>query len=356
MINYMIGNTWDFTLLDEIERLNDDYSELNVRISEIYGSLSDNPLGTARPDYRIPSMLVKKQKDFIQKAVDKNLIVNYTINIPCFGSLEHLKEVENEFYDFVSRLVDFGVQRFTITHPLIIMLVKRKFPNISIELSTIAHVSSVNQLTLYAQLGVDKICMNLMKNRDFTFLINFREACDKNDIEVELMVNEFCLYECIFRNSCYQLHGHTHTDERSYLYDDYTLGHCTIIKKMQPSEWLKARFIRPEDIGKYVETTGITNFKITGRTFPTFDVIRITEHYMSGNFNGNLLDLWYQLENIGKDREGFVEPMICINNKLLDGFVDFFINVRPNCEIFCGTKCNYCLEYFNKIMKKQWEI
>lgn len=148
--------------------------------------------------------------------------------------------------------------------------------------------------------------MNLQKNRDMNFLRDFSKTFGQY-IDVEVMVNEFCLFHCPNRMSCYMNHQNVKTVEESKLFSNYPMRDCIHARATDFAEWLKTRFILPEWLG-YYEDIGINHFKITGRTSSTDFVLKVLKIYLGMIPNYTFGELWYHLENIGNTRENKFTP------------------------------------------------
>jgi hypothetical protein len=229
-----------------------------------------------------------------------------------------------------------------------------------IELSTIAHVDTVSQIRYlyeeYGKMGLDKICGNLLKNRSFEFLRGAAAVCEKTGLAYEMMVNEFCgvgydvgATHCVYRDSCYLCHATNHTLADTKLLGGYPMEYCMASRNdTQAMNWLKMRFVRPEDIETY-NAIGIWNFKITGRTDVTEHLSMVIEGYLSGKFDNNLLQLWKHLETIGKENLNEFKPKINIPNSTLDGFLEHWSKGNFECaNKECGVDCNYCENFYKK--------
>ena len=171
----------------------------------------------------------------------------------------------------------------------------------------------------------------------------------------ELLCNEFCYVAgesngiayaapCTFRDSCYLCHATCSKKEDSLAYNNYPMGYCMSARGKNAQNWLRSRWIRPED-QKIYRSIGVNYFKVTGRTGSTALLERTLEYYMSENFDGNLLELWKPLQTIrdGGDDTKFNHTEN-IPNKKLDGFLDhWFAGDGFECENeLCGTTCKYC--------------
>ena len=361
MIEYKLGCNFDMKLLDEIIELNKINPE--VQITEVYGSDRAHAALTARPEFRVQDISAEYFEEFVKKAKENGINFNYTMNsIYPYGSKVQIAYHEQEIIDFVHWLENIGVYRITVANPIMLEIIRNKaHSNIEIELSTIAHVDTVTQIKYYHDVyRVNKICCNLNKNRNFKFLKAAADYCNKNGILFELMANEFCAVagngyttHCIYRDSCYMCHATNHTREDAMLLDEYPMKFCTQSRSKDIVTWIRSRWIRPEDIKKY-HAIGINHFKLTGRTGTTEYITKIARAYITENFEGNLIELWKPLESITDGKtEAEHDPLFYIDNKKLDGFIDFFMETGHNCDDYvCGETCTYCHKFFDEHIKE----
>lgn len=359
MINeFKLGTNFDIDLLESIINLNGISSK--GKVTEMYGSDKEHACLAARPDFRLPNVSENELKQYIKKAKENGINFNYTANsiIP-FGSKIEFAKNANNVVDFISWLEEIGTYRITVANPMMLELIRNVAKSdIEIEISTIMHIDTLTQIKyLYEKYNVRKICVNLNKNRDFEWLKNAAEYCNKNGIILELMVNEFCgvggdnyATHCVYRDSCYICHATNRTLEDANSLDNYPMKLCTNSRNENPSNWLRLKFIRPEDIRHYNDI-GINHFKVTGRTGTSKYILQTITAYLNESYDGNLLNLWKPLESIGKDElEG--NSAYNIQNKKLDGFLDFWKNTSHNCDYeVCGETCKYCEQWYNNIIK-----
>jgi hypothetical protein len=132
---------------------------------------------------------------------------------------------------------------------------------------------------------------------------------------------------------------------------------CSTIKFSDPTEVIKSRWIRPEDLSHY-EAIGINKFKIAGRRMSTEWIVRSVKAFSSRKYEGNLIDIIQGFsmsfgnleqkdpnlklsETIGKESKS----KLLIDNTKLNGFIDFF--KKQNCIAMCD-ECNYCDEWAKK--------
>lgn len=351
--NFKVGTNFDIELLKVIIELNKG-SDKN-KVTELYGSDRAHAMLAARPAFRLPDVKFSQLQEYVKTAADVGIGFNYTMNsiIP-YGSKQAFARNQVSTAEFVSFLEHIGVSRITVANPMMLELIRNKLhSDIELEASTIMHIDTVTQIRyMFEKYGVRKICCNLNKNRDFRFLEAASRYCHDNGIILELMANEFCgvggpdySTHCVYRDSCYICHATNSTLEDTMMFDEYPMKLCTKSRDENPANWLRLKFIRPEDIKVYNDI-GINHFKITGRTGSSQYILRTLKSYLDESYDGNLLGLWKPLESI---KDGSVESIhhYDIPNKSLDGFIKKWSEGHHLCDNeVCGKTCRYCEEFY----------
>jgi hypothetical protein len=103
-----------------------------------------------------------------------------------------------------------------------------------------------------------------------------------------------------------------------------------------PGEFLRARFIRPEDTGRY-EDAGIDLLKISGRGRSATWLLRAAAAYARRRYDGNLVDI-VDL-SLWRGPDGVV-PDVTIDNRALVGFLEAVAPI--DCVHACGLSCSVC--------------
>lgn len=359
MINeFKLGTNFDMDVLESVINLNG--ISQNGKVTEMYGSDRAHSKLAARPGFRLPDVDEDHIAKYVARAKEAGINFNYTMNsiIP-MGSKQGIVQNQQSVIDFLHWLESIGVYRVTVANPMLLEIIRNiAHSDIEIEISTIMHVDTVTQIRyFYERYGVKKICANLNKTRDFKWLKAAADYCNKNGIILELMANEFCgvggsdyATHCVYRDSCYICHATNETLEDTLTLNEYPMHFCTNSRNENPANWLRLRFIRPEDIPAYNDV-GINHFKITGRTGTTSYIVRTIGAYLNQSYDGNLLNLWKPLESIGHD-DLENDTIWSIPNKKLDGFLDFWSKEGHNCDNeVCGQTCRYCEKFYNKVMQ-----
>ncbi|TFF96901.1 MAG: hypothetical protein EU547_05790 [Promethearchaeota archaeon] len=281
---------------------------------------------------------------------------SYLLNAPCMNNMEYNPKYYRELIDYIQWIVDIGSDSVIVTIPFLIQVIKKQFPDLKIRVSTISHVNSVNRAKFYEYLGASEITPDVMINRDFDTLEHIQKAING---KLVLLLTDGCLFQCPFRYYHYNILGHASQTNQEFgrNYVDSCILNCSIIKFSNPTEVLKCRWIRPEDL-KYYEEIGIHDFKIAGRRMSTDWIVRSVKAFSERKYEGNLIDIIQGFsmsfggleskdpnlrvsDTIGKESRA----KLYIDNTKLDGFIDFFKN--QNCNAMCD-ECNYCTEWAKK--------
>lgn len=335
MINFTIGAKFENSFLETIDELNKKYQRNNTRIIELFGSFSESVISSARASYLLPKFSQDLLSKYIKKAHSFNIEFNYLLNPSCLGNIEYTSSYRKELLNFVGLLITLGVDKITVTIPFLFEFLKKYYPDLKIVASVICAIDSPEKVLFYQDLGANRIILDYSLNRNFYILEKIRE---KVNIDLELILNDTCILKCPVRN--YHYNFISHLKEDSNISDPY-LERCSLRKLQDLSLLIKSPWIRPEDVREYYNI-GINHFKIIGRECEKEDLIRTAEAYLSQSYDGNLIDL---IRFYLPDEESI---KIYVDNKKLQGFIDFFKN--NSCNFFC-SECKYCEDIANKIVK-----
>lgn len=357
MIEYKTGINFDINLLRGIIELQNTLNN-DSKITSVYGSMQKDYQLAARPKCRLPDVSKQVFERYVKECNIHNICFEYTLNsmLP-FGSKKAIIEHEQDIKSTVRYLYDVGVKDVSVTHPLLMEIISDtdRHPNITI--STIAHIDTITQIKyLRDTFNITKVCANLNKNRNFKWLEPAADWCNKNNIVLELMVNEFCACgtksyttHCVYRDSCYLCHATNETYDDICAYDTYPTKRCSEGRAQNPANWLKTRFIRPEDIHYYTDI-GINHFKITGRTATSAYLSMVITAYLTQQYDGNLLQLWKAIESVSlTESESYAKYYI--DNSTLTGFLAPWVAGKDCDNEVCGETCNYCNNYYEKYCK-----
>jgi len=352
-MRYSIATNWDLGLLQRLE---------GTSVESLYGQMWDDPLGGGRMAMFIPKVGRKEVTSFISEARKKGLSFNYLINATCFDNLEFTKKGYKKIMKHLEWISSTGTDMVTVTLPFLLEMVRKDFPHLKVCVSSFARVQNVHLAKYWEEMGADKIILPEAIGRDFKILHLIRESVD---CELELIANHCCLFQCPLdlhhRNMV--SHGSQEDHPCGGFAPDYCKLACQRLKILRPAELIKARWIRPEDVGDY-EEVGIDCLKLVERFRGTESLIQIVNAYEKKSYAGNLVELLTlpqqgafltpNLEAIQRTdlidpermeevmavlREPFPEK-VDIDNSKLNGFLDYFKKI--DCFHMDCDRCGYC--------------
>ncbi|MDQ3263357.1 MAG: U32 family peptidase [Myxococcota bacterium] len=330
----------DFKLetLAQYGELNQQHPNLKVR--ETYGHLNPSPMdiATGRSANGLPEVKLDELAKYVGFGHRLGIGFNYTINAPCTGNLEFTSAGRLALLRTVGQIMDTGITHFTLANPALIQLLKGHFPQMEITVSTIAQVDSAIAAKAFEDMGASRIVIAEDINRQFYVQRMIKRLVK---IPLEIIVNTRCFYSCPYRAQDYNLLSHLGNSKNAPDVRDYYKWICTGYLLSSPIEWLKMRWLRPEDLGLYKE---ITWFKVIGRHMvDRSDLARTARTWMEGSFDGNLLEL---LGNFSSDRTTLYP--VRIDNKKLEGFTAWFAKNQWNCVEQGCDNCNHCERFLHK--------
>jgi collagenase-like PrtC family protease len=315
------------------------YAKLNERsdrlkIHETYGNLNPSPFqsGRAVGSPRLPKVSEEELREYIRFSKARGISLNYTLNASCSGGREFTSAGLRSLLGTLDRLVELGVECVTLTTPAHIAVARSHFPSLELCTSVICELDSVAAVRAFAELGATRIIVSEDAHRQFDILRSMKRAVS---LPLEVLTNSTCLFRCPWKAFHYNLLSHM-SSRRQPDIEAYYHWECMAVRTADPSELLKLRWIRPEDLDLYEDAT---YFKVVGRYFATdSDLPRVAQIYMDRRFDGNLWDL---LGNFAPQRRHGIR----IDNRALDGFVAWFKASPRHCsEMACAT-CSHCEEF-----------
>ncbi len=311
------------------------------RIREIYLSGPQEFSGSGRI---APEMDFGEFANVVGSIHNEGIRVNLLLNSICEGSDWYSSDILNSTMNYLARAhVELGVEAVTISNPLYIREVRRRFPNIEICASVLSDIDCVQKAVIFRKAGADAITPDVDINRNPALLKRIKE---KTGLEIKLMVNEGCLFQCAFRKFHFNYISHKSRKPgagKNVKSEDNVFSlNCIQLSKTDPSQILKAGWIRPEDAVRYADITGY--FKIVGRTSSRSMLLRALNAYMNESWNGDLLELM-----AGNLYSVAMSHLMHLDNKSLDE-IGFFDKVTA-CDKEC-SECDYCSTMVEKLIKR----
>jgi len=367
----------DLPLLCIPSNLQDDLVDLVdfSRVSEAYGKLREDPLGGGRSSVVLPSVSARQARRHIRAIRDKGVSFNYLLNTSCLDNLEFTRKGRRRIEKAIGFAVDAGADVITVAIPHLLEIIKKVAPGIKVSISTMAGVDSAEMASFFEGLGADRITLSVTDvNRDFSRLAAIRSRVS---LELQVIANLECLRGCPFTR--YHANLNSHASQQGHvsggLVIDYCYLSCSIARLDDPSLFFMAGWIRPEDQHHYGRV-GIDTIKLVNRAMTSEQIAHIVAAYTREKYDGNFLDLFshptnnlaYTQRNIFQTAKFLLKPAKInvlklaryadmfhwpkpfVDNRRLDGFIDYFVNGHCNIET-CAGGCKYCMEWAGREFK-----
>jgi hypothetical protein len=170
-------------------------------------------------------------------------------------------------------------------------MIKKCYPKLKVRISAHRFTDSVRKARFWEDHGADCIVLNETAfAREFAALRAIREAvkCD-----LSLIVNNSCRQDCAIAGTHASSLAHgsqQRPGHKESLPLDYHMLFCLDYRLREPVNYVRANWIRPEDLHHY-EALGFSNFKIVERNTPTPELLRRVKAYSERRYDGNFFDL-----------------------------------------------------------------
>ncbi|MDD4939419.1 MAG: U32 family peptidase [Candidatus Omnitrophica bacterium] len=341
------------------------------KITEIYGKLSQDFLGGGRASCINPYVSREKISSCVREAKKYGINFNYLLNASCLGNREWIRSGQKKIRSLLDWLDRIGVDTVSVSSPYLAELIKKNYA-FRMTISSMTQIHSIAQAKAWEDLGADEIALSQIDlNRNFPAI---REIRKNVKCGIKLVANEDCFFHC--PNYFYHANVSAHASQNTL--GNYFLDYCRIACRLkrisEPVNFIRASWIRPEDV-PYYEEAGVDVLKIIDRGMTTEAILRIAGAYAKNRYDGNLLDLLpHPSANLAVSRSDllskiryFFRPFyvnvfklyrvksimndfdVYIENRALDGFIEFFL--KENCESRSCRICGYCHEAAKKAVK-----
>ena len=346
-ILYSLGFNYDPKLIIGIVNANACYGK-DSRIDEVFASLPDCPISSARPTYLIPNVPWKQFRIQVRTLRASGVAFNFLMNTA--HRLD--SKTRSRLNAYLKNLSDAGVERLTVANPDLCEFVKCALPQFHVTMSITYGIHSHEKLVRAEAAGADAAYLDgVHVNRDFDRL---RALLKRARIECRLYANMSCLSHCPVVGKHYAMFSGTQTTATAIRNDAFFAG-CSLVKLKNPIEWMQMPWIRPEDIAVYA-SEGIRHFKLADRLAPTRTLLRIAEAYLRKKSPPNLFRLMERdgikyrliLDVRARSRRKQATPLWVSSKKIPADFIDHFR--QDGCKSN-DVRCKVCIELTQKIVK-----
>ncbi len=283
-----IPATWDSALLQSLA----DKSRGHGITCSIYGAIPA-AFPTGRPD-DVAIVQQKRVEQHFGEAKRLGLGTNYLLN--GFRGGRVLNEDNREILGLIQWVVqDLNPDFVTVSDPELANFMSVEYGWDRFIVSTIGAIKSLYDLKRWMKCaGVKTNIVSVVLHHDAARghhceLLKIVEFARKNNIQITVMVTESCYHGCRVRQAHYGLVANPRRMDSGF--DPYQAS-CILKRLREPSALLDlSGFLMPEELREIQSETGISSFKITGRSCSNEWISSVTEHYMKGHSPINLYDM-----------------------------------------------------------------
>jgi len=358
-------------------------------VYEVFGKLTADVFGGGRPSFYLPSVDRKGVEDYVRKTHAAGLEFNYLLNASCMGNMEFTRDGQRALDEILDWLDRIEVDSITVATLHFLRFIKRRYPRFKVRISSHRYTDNPRRVRFWQDNGADCIVISEINiYREFRILEAMRRAAEA--VELSLIVNNSCRQDCAIAGTHAECLNHASTLASNGYPLDYCSIYCMDFRLREPVNYLRANWIRPEDLHLY-EDMGYENFKIVERNTPTQILIERTKAYAERRYDGNLLDLVqnhaYPVEKFGESEKDayslrrmlkyFIRPWtvnllsldkvvkmgrrasllyarrgpnpVQVDNRALDGFIERFRT--QSCQALDCDECLYCHGWAERVVK-----
>ncbi|MFH1397320.1 MAG: U32 family peptidase [Candidatus Omnitrophota bacterium] len=358
-MEFSVPTNWQPELIKGIALAN-----RNREIKEVYGKLIMDDIGGGRIASSLPFISRSSVVRHIRELHEEGLKFNYLINAVCLDNFEFTRPGQKKIRRLIDWVVNSGADSVTVANPYLMMWVKKNYPFLSLNVSVMANVDSLEKAKFWEGLGADKIGLpGPALNRNFKMLKLLRKALK---CKIQLVANNACLCNCptYINHAVMSCHASQKWHRSKGFMLDYYVLMCRLERLKNPENIIRSDWIRPEDIGFY-EELGVDSIKLVDRRCSTEMIIKIINAYTARTYQGNISELfpffsgrsfdshrgWVnKIFNMGdissfnpfkvwSHSKLFSKVELMIDNQQLTGFIQ---NFPQGCDLVSCDKCGYC--------------
>ncbi len=238
--------------------------------------------------------------------------------------------------NYIKKLYKYWLKSISLTNLLYVKFIKKALPEIQIYSSVNCYLKTVEQAIYFKKLWIDILTIDRDINRDLELI---KKIKNKTWLKIQLMLNEWCIKNCPFRNTHFNIIANNIEDNlRNQKIGKYNLIErfsCTPLLAENKKIIFRMPIIRPEDLNHFAWF--INYYKLVTRWLSTKKIETFLKAYIAWFYHWNLFDI---LDMSIIDYHLYV-PYID-NDKLTK--LLYFENIQK-CPWDCDN-CSNCEKYF----------
>lgn len=358
-----VPTNWEHDLIPRIRGFN---------VETIFGKLDRDPAGGGRASCVSIQVGRGKAREHVRQIHESGIKFFYLINSSCMGNAEYTRKGQKDLTKLLDWVAGLGADGVVVANPYLAQHVRRNYPHFKIAVSCFANVNSVERAKFWEDQGAYSITLSQVEaTRDFVLL---REIRKQTRCKLQLLANDFCIMDCPLFSYHNNVVSHASQTGGRHFVLDYCRLTCRSSMLRDPTNFIRASWIRPEDLGVY-EDAGIDSIKLVDRGMHTDAIALIVKAYSERSYKGNLNDLfgspsksWWikrsglihklkyffhprtvNVLKLFKHRGAITDAAVYIDNTKLDGFIDHFFD--SSCRYKSCSECGYCREIADKAVR-----
>ncbi|MBD3637579.1 MAG: U32 family peptidase [Crocinitomicaceae bacterium] len=384
-VRFSVASNFDKKLIENIS----DYP-----VYEVYGKLTTDFFGGGRPSFYLPDVDKTRLANYVKYCHENGIEFNYLLNSSSMNNVEFTTKGQRELRKLLDWLSSIEVDSITVSNLFFLRAIKKNYPEFKVRISAHRETDNARQVRFWEDNGADCVVISETTiHREFKILRAMREAVD---IDLSLIVNNWCRQDCAIASNHAVLLSNASRRGKQNFPLDYCSVYCNAFRLEEPVNYLRANWIRPEDL-HYYEEMGYTNFKIVERNTPTDILTLRVDAYHNRKYDGNLLDIvqnyaypassmkskdekdsyslkrkmkyffkpfqfnmtkFTEIDEYGKNTSMLYprkeDNPVFVDNRALDGFLKRF--EKQGCEELDCENCFYCHKWAEKTVyfNKEW--
>ncbi|HEY7528213.1 MAG TPA: U32 family peptidase, partial [Candidatus Deferrimicrobiaceae bacterium] len=186
-------------------------------VVELFGKLREDAVGGGRAPYQLAPVTRREIERHVRQAREAGIGFNYLLNASCIGNAEITRAGQRGIEELAGWLCDIGVGSVTVASPILLRLLKTRFPRLKVRISVFGGVDRVRKAQMWEEMGADCIVLDsILVNRELGTLAAIRKgiSCD-----LELLVNNNCLSACAMSPS--HMNALSHAGQRGHGNDGF---------------------------------------------------------------------------------------------------------------------------------------
>lgn len=316
MRKFSIPYNNDTGLLEELVK---EFPEHKDQCTEVYFAIPNQFAGTGRvigQEDRYEAHVM----NILRKAHEQDIESNLLINSGCLGLRMSTPDFTDTILHYIQSLRDSaGLDIVTVADYLLAREIKRTFPELKIECSSIAYVDSIEKAKYWEEIGCDIMVIPPVLNKNLRLIRQLRQHLPT--VHLKLVLNQTCLHGCPMWQGHHNLRSH---GEEGQQYWDA----CKNFFAEKPWLLYSSSFIPPRYLDYYDEYIDI--YKLVDRKHSTGEILQ--------SFGAYCGDRNYE--------EKFDE----LNKRIPEEVFAKVVHCSKNC-----SDCGYCEAAYTGLLKEPAE-